>query len=230
MKRRQPDRSVDRHKAPVKPITTQGHLLSLCMMAVVLSLASNIIGAHAGEYRNHEAHEHGVARMNIALEGDILYIELSSPAANIVGFEHHPETQEQKDAIKTAMAKLKAGEMLFDLHPGAQGRLAYVTVDTDIDNGSGHKPESGHTHEQGEHRDNGANHDTEHHEPDEYDNRHSEFTAEYRFLCKKPEKLGHISTMLFRVFPGIEHIEVQILTDKTQTTTELTAQNNKILF
>jgi hypothetical protein len=61
------------------------------------------------------AHEHGVARLNLAVAGNSLTIELFSPAANIVGFEHHPRTQAQKDQVKEARKTLEAAQTLFPL-------------------------------------------------------------------------------------------------------------------
>ena len=59
---------------------------------------------------------------------------------------------------------------------------------------------------------------------------HSEFRAEYHFVCKKPEKLASVDVMLFNVFSGIEHIEVQLLTVTKKTALELTAKKKKIIF
>ena len=39
------------------------------------------------EHASLGAHEHGVAQLNVALDGNTLEIELESPAMNLVGFE-----------------------------------------------------------------------------------------------------------------------------------------------
>jgi hypothetical protein len=52
--------------------------------------------------------------------------------------------------------------------------------------------------------------------------------VEYHFFCKTPDKLSRIEVGLFHVFPGIEHIEVQLLNGTRQTAVELTAKNNTI--
>ena len=204
----------------------------LIIVSVVWGIESNSSDIQAEEYRHHKAHEHGVAHMNVALEGNELYIELISPAANIVGFEHQPRTQEQKAAVKEAIKKLEAGEALFVLPSGAEGELAKSEVYTDIASDSDHKSEDARTHEHNEidkkDEDNKRRHQ-ENHESDKHES-HSEFRAEYHFVCKKPEKLAHIDVMLFSVFPGIEHIEVQLLTGTKQTALDLTAEKNKILF
>lgn len=206
----------------------------LSIIAVVIALGLNLSKVQAGEYRHHQAHEHGVAHMNVAVEGNHLYIEFVSPAANIVGFEHHPRTQEQKAAVQKAIETLKADKKLFVLPPDAESRLAKSTVVTDIVDDSGNESEAEHTHEHGEAHEKARkdkNHSKEEHDADEHEHeRHSEFTADYRFVLKKPEKLKYIDVMLFRIFPGIEHIEVQLLTGTKQTALELTAKKNKIVF
>ena len=204
----------------------------LGIVTVVIALGFSLPQVQAGEQRHHEAHVHGIAHMNVALEGNNLYIELSSPAANIVGFEHHPRTEEQKAAVKTAIESLEAGQKLFALPAGTGGRLVKANVQTDIENDSDHKP--GQTHAQ-DHAESGKEAEVEkhqheeHHEADDHE-RHSEFKAEYHFVFKTPQKLALVDVKLFRIFPGIEHIDVQLLTDTKQTALELTAKNNKIVF
>jgi hypothetical protein len=191
-----------------------------------------VFEVQAGEYRHHEAHEHGVAHMNVAVEGDHLYIEFTSPAANIVGFEHAPNTDEQKTAVQMAIETLKSGKTLFSLPPGAEGRLAESKVETDIIQDSHHEPESAHTHKHGETHgevQEDTHHHKENHETKKQEH-HSDFKASYRFICKKPEKLGYIDVMLFRIFPGIERIEVQLLTGTKQTAQDLTSKKIRIVF
>ena len=111
----------------------------------------------------------------------------------------------------------------------------YITkskVDTDIESDSEHESGAEHNHKHGEmHKkaQKDKNHGKENHKADEHE-RHSEFKAEYHFVCRRPEKLSHIDVMLLRIFPGIEHIEVQLLTGTKQTAVELTANKYKIVF
>ncbi len=204
----------------------------LSIVTVIIGLGTISPNLEAEEFRHHEAHEHGVAHLNVAHDGKNLYIELTSPAANIVGFEYQPRTQEQKAAVKAAIKKLEAGEALFVLPSGVEGGLAKSKVYTDIASDSDNISEDAHTHDHDEisKKDEGdKHHHQENHESNERE-RHSEFKAEYHFVCKKPKKLVYIDVKLFNVFPGIEHIEVQLVTDTRQTALELTAQKNKIIF
>jgi hypothetical protein len=184
----------------------------------VISPGLTLFEVQAIEYRHHEAHKHGVARLNVAVDGNNIYIEFFSPAANIVGFEHPPRNHDQKEAVKGAVNKLQEGDALFILPAGSEGKLVKSSVDTDIDKDADHHSESEHAHGEEEHS-----------EADEHE-RHSEFKAAYHFVCKKPNRLSQIGVKLLRVFPGIEHIEVQLITETKQTAVELTAKNSKILL
>ena len=206
----------------------------LSIIAIVWAVGPRLFCIQAAEYRHHEAHEHGVAHMNVAVERNELYIEFISPAANIVGFEHPPRTQEQKTTVKAAIKKLEAGERLFAFPSGAGGRLVKSKVHTDINNDSGRESNQTKSNQHDEmSRDTGheaEKHGQEEHQHGDEHERHSEFKAEYHFVYKKPEKLVYVDIMLFSVFSGIEQIEVQLLADTKQTAFELTLKKKKILF
>ena len=165
----------------------------------------------------------------MALEDNELLIEFISPAANITGFEHQPKTEQQKIAVNEAIETLKAGEKLFVMPPSAGSSLIKSNVDTELESHAEHESEDKHNHGSSDHHAEKEKHDKEHHKEDEHE-QHSEFKAVYRFACKNPDKLTHIDVKLFRIFEGIEHIEVQLLTPTKQTALELTKDNDKIEF
>jgi hypothetical protein len=72
-------------------------------------------------------------------------------------------------------------------------------------------------------------HHEEHHEA-EKQGRHSDFKAQFHFVCKQPGKLAQLDVMLLSKFSGTEHVEVQLLTVSKQTALTLTAADNKISF
>jgi hypothetical protein len=195
----------------------------------------NLPQIQAEEKRHHKAHVHGIAHLNIALEGNELYVEFTSPAVNIVGFEHQPKTEKEKHAVKEAIETLKAGEKLFIMPPRAGATLTEASVESEIDYESkdshGHDEDARHHDDEKhdkEHHDE-HKHGEEHHDEDEHDV-HSEFKAVYRFACKNPGKLTHVDVMLFQMYKGIEHIEVQLLTPTQQTGLELTGDKSRISF
>jgi hypothetical protein len=201
-------------------------------MTALIAIGSNSPFLLAEETRHHEAHEHGIAHLNVALEGNDLYIELISPAVNILGFEHHPRTNEQKAAVKKAIESLKKGEDLFVLPPEARGKFVKTTVHTNIEGDSDNEHGDDHTHEHdssSKEKDDDQHAHAPDHQGDEHE-RHSEFKAEYNVVCQHPQKIENIDVTLFRMFQGIERIKVQLLSDTRQKALELTATQHKIKF
>ena len=218
----------------MKKALLRNHILAAWMLGFVFILAATSSSTWAGEQRHHDAHVHGIAHLNAAVEGTSIHLEFTSPSANIVGFEYQPRTPEQKDSVRNAIEKLEDGSTLFMPSPEAQCRLSKSSVKTDIEHHDGHDADAEHKHE----HEKDTHHEKEHeHEKDEHHKehenehaRHSEFHSEYQFVCKNPGKLSQMDVMLIQSFPGIEHIEVQLLTEKKQTAQELTAKNHRIKF
>jgi hypothetical protein len=151
--------------------------------------------AQAEEHRQLGAHEHGHARLNIAIEGQALSIELEAPGMDIVGFEHDPGTAEQKAALESAKAKLSDGLKLFAPSPAASCALKSAN----ISNQSEHEDEHGHEAKSGE----------EHH--------HSEFRAEYAFECASPDRLTSMTFGYFQEFPNSQELDVSLISPKGQS-------------
>ena len=80
-----------------------------------------------------------------------------------------------------------------------------------------------------EHHGHEEKHNEDYGDADEHE-RHSEFSAKYQFVCKKPDRLSQIVVRLFHAFPAIEYIEVQLINETKQTAMELTAKKNKIAW
>ncbi len=188
-----------------KPIFRK-HILTVWVLAFAIMLAAASSRTQAAEQRHHDAHVHGVAHLNAAVEGTSIHLEFTSPAANIVRFEHQPRTPEQKDGVRKAIEKLEDGSKLFIPSPEAQCRLSKSSVKTDIEHDADHDAdaEHKHEHEKDAHHGKGKDNDQEHHEENEDEHaRHSEFHSEYQFVCKNPGKLSKMDVMLIQSFQGI---------------------------
>lgn len=85
---------------------------------------------HSDEHRQHDSHMHGIATINMALEGDEVHIELDSPAVNIVGFEHAPSSDADHAALEKAVALLKDGDKLFEFNESAECKLEKAEVES----------------------------------------------------------------------------------------------------
>ena len=182
------------------------HILpGLLMMQTVSMLCGGTAQAEEHAHRQHEAHAHGVAQLNIAIEDQRLHIELSSPAMNLVGFEHTPRNEKEKQHVQQAVAILKQAAPLFELTPAAQCKPVSVDVDSSLIAG-------------------------EHGNHDGYATTHADFRAEYVFECQQVSVLTSMTVGLFKKFPATHDINVRLLTEKGQTAMELNAKSTRIDF
>jgi hypothetical protein len=139
----------------------------------------------------HPSHEHGAASLEVSVDGRTLQIELDGPADNLLGFEHAPQNDAQKKAVARADELLKRANQLFFIPPAAQCQPQPVTVQMKLPT-----PSSGETH--------------------------SEIEAEWRWECAKPEALTYVDVGgLFKAFPRLKQLRVQIATARNQTTVVL---------
>ncbi|MDZ7922618.1 MAG: DUF2796 domain-containing protein [Marinagarivorans sp.] len=66
---------------------------------------------------NPEAHTHGLAQMTVLYEAGQLLIELETPAANMLGFEHSPQNSEQWQQLSQLKKSLTDPKSVIDLQP-----------------------------------------------------------------------------------------------------------------
>ena len=78
-----------------------------------------VIGATAllGFYASQAAaqHVHGVIELGVVVDGDALAISLHAPLSDVVGFEHAPNSDEQRAAIEKAASLLSDPEQMFGI-------------------------------------------------------------------------------------------------------------------
>jgi hypothetical protein len=176
--------------------------------------------AFADDHRQHGAHEHGIGKLNIAQEGREIRLELDSPAANIVGFEHVPGTEADHDILEKAMARLRDGTRMFLFPAAAACRLAEARVETPLMDENGDEP-PGHEEHRAHDDDDPHGHDGE---------THADITADYRFTCAHPEKLDQVTVQLFETFPMTERLQVQFIIETRQGAAELSASQPVLRF
>lgn len=160
------------------------------LMALLLSASLPIQAGKHHHHHNHDAHVHGEARLELVLEGNTLDIAFHSPAHNLVGFEHEPRTDDERQHIAAAVATLKAGEKLFSLD-GGDCTLAESSVNQ--------QPPA----------DKSQPHDKHDHKPSNDTETHREFEAQYRYQCATADSLRRIRVDITRAFPGVEKITAE---------------------
>jgi hypothetical protein len=169
------------------------------------AMAATALPAWAeGPQRQLGAHVHGHGRLNIAIEGKKMSMELEVPGADIVGFEHEPSTPGQRAALAEARAKLANAAALFAPEPKAGCALDRVTVSTEAE------------HDHHDHGDKSAASSQE-----KEGGGHSEFHGEYTFVCTSPSRLTSMTFDYFKEFPNAQELDVTIVSAKGQLSFEV---------
>ncbi|MCI5101398.1 zinc uptake protein ZrgA [Phaeobacter italicus] len=124
--------------------------------------------ALAEESRQLGTHEHGVGLMNMAIDGDVLAIEMNVPGADIVGFEHAATAEADRAAVERALAVLADPANLIALPAAAACRMdeavAHLLGDTEAASDE-HAAHDDHAHDDHDHASEGHDdHDHDSHD------------------------------------------------------------------
>ncbi|UTT83788.1 DUF2796 domain-containing protein [Vibrio pelagius] len=208
------------------------------ILAVVIGMTVSTTAIADDHFRSHDAHVHGAVEVNIAQDGKELLVEVTAPGADVVGFEHAPQTPEQVATLEKATALLNQPNKLFAFE-GADCTLEYKSVTHTLgeDDHEGHDHDKhDHGHHEGHDHD---KHDHENHEGHDHDQHehhdhaaggHGEFTIEYHYQCSNVAKLDTVETQWFSNFANTESMTVNLLTDRAQTQQKLTPSNTSFRF
>ena len=199
-----------------------------------------------------EAHEHGRAALKAAVTANELLVEFSSPLANIVGFEHAPADDADRQALATATAALMEPSQIVGLStaaactPNGTATLdapEYMTAGHNADHEAHDEHHDEHEqHAAEQHHDDHDDHDEEHeqhadhddhadeheHHAGDHDEAHADVRVTYRFVCAKPESLVVLAFMGFERFPGIEHVDVEAVGERGFAAGELTRRQPRL--
>jgi hypothetical protein len=197
-----------------------------------ITLAMSVISASA-----HEAHEHGTARVNLTVEGSRVEIELETPLANLISFEHAPATEAQKKEVRDMAAALRDTGRLFIFPAAAQCRLEKISLESEVIGDTllapagepavaAAKAKGAKAGAHADHEDHEDHADHEDHE--EGEETHADLDVEMSFVCQNPGALKQIEIGMFKVFPNLHEIEVQMLTPKGQGAASL-GKNSSVI-
>lgn len=174
---------------------------------LIIALAAT--PAFAQETRQMEAHEHGTGRLNIAVEGNTVAMELHAPGADIVGFEYAPESDADQAKVAAAVEALEAPLDLFVLPEAAGCRVTETHAALELEGEDVHEGHDEHEAHEEEH-----DHEEGHDDHDDHaaEAGHSGFQAEYSLTCENPSALTRIEFAYFAQFENALELEVQVVT------------------
>jgi hypothetical protein len=159
----------------------------LMTLFIFLSVNINADEDEHSEHRHHEAHVHGQAEMNILIDDTTFVFEINSPALNLLGFEHEPGTDAEKETVH------KVNKMLLD--------YKNIVAVADMDCKQSQNQMTAPFDEE--------DHDHNHHHGENHGDGHSEYYLFYSLSCKDIKKIEQIKIKLFDNFPGFESVDVK---------------------
>jgi hypothetical protein len=137
------------------------------------------------------AHEHGVARLDIASESGRVLLDLDTPLDNLLGFEHAPRTDAERQRAELMVARLRAAATLFQIDPAAGCTLARVDLQSAALALGPVVAAS-------------------------KDAAHGQLEGHFEFTCKPGARAGFVEVGLFEAFAPLRRIELQVVTPKGQ--------------
>ncbi|MCE7765607.1 DUF2796 domain-containing protein [Pseudomonas putida] len=157
------------------------------------------------------AHEHGVAKVNVVLDGNTLELELDSPAMNLVGFEHAASSDADKAKVAAVRQQLEQPLKLFGLSAAANCKEEQQELESPLFGDAAKADDEGDEHA--------------------HDHQHSDIGAHYQLTCANPDKLAQVDlTPLFRAFPATQKINVQLIGPNGQKGVETTPAKAAVAF
>ncbi|MFT6388877.1 MAG: G3E family GTPase [Cellvibrionaceae bacterium] len=180
--------------------------LSLLLISALTSLHS--IAA--------DKHVHGEAELFVAIESNQILIEMESPAANILGFEHEPNTSQQKAILKSSVNTLQDYRKLIEIEGGGCNQVdvfveSPFTINTTTSSKNDH-----HDH------DKPKPHKHEHEETSR--ETHSAFHVGYTLECKDSSEVKTLTLNVFKAFPKVKTMQVNWASTRGQGTQKVSAK------
>ncbi|MGZ8202721.1 MAG: DUF2796 domain-containing protein [Burkholderiales bacterium] len=166
---------------------TSARLRSLC---AAFTGAFTFLPAHANAQGGHV---HGAGTLQVAVEGERLSLQFSSPLDNLVGFERAPRTDREKERVRQMVERLQKAEELFKPSPEARCSRSSVTLDSPILDGKAAK------------------------------GGHAALTASIEFRCQQPQNLKSMTVAIFDPFPKLVRVDAQVAGAKKQRATRITS-------
>ncbi|MEO8924211.1 MAG: DUF2796 domain-containing protein [Caldimonas sp.] len=142
------------------------------------------------------AHVHGVAKLGIAMQGKVVTISFESPLDSLIGFEHRPGSPAEQAAAAALQARMRAPRELFQFNAEAACSLVKAQGESAI---FGPAPAAAAGDE------------------------HADLDASFEYSCAQPAKLATVDTGLFKSYPRLHKLDVEIATDKGQFKQTLTS-------
>jgi len=161
------------------------------------------------QHKNHhgyQAHEHGVANMQLVIMENEILIEVHSPLFNMLGFEHQANSSTQQKLIQQQLQLINQAK-LIELDAKAQCQVLSKTVKHPFENKLQAKDQ------------------------DTPQAKHRDIHFEYHLRCQKPRNLKQINMdNLFSAWQHLQSLRVEWIYHNHQSAVKLTREMPVLSF
>lgn len=178
--------------------------------------------------RAHEpgAHVHGTGSLEIAIDGTMVQINLYSPLDNLLGFEHAPANEKERQAARAMALKLHQGGTLFILTPEARCRLETSRLESPVLAPDLLMPAS--DSDKSADKSDGRKDNTSKAALPASSDMHGELEATWQFRCALPQALRGLDVRLFPAFPGLRRLDAAVAGPKGQSSAKLSPESTRL--
>lgn len=160
---------------------------------------------------NPGAHQHGHADLQMAIDNERVDLLLLSPAYNLIGFEHKPRTDEQRQRVNDTEQWVSETAMINTVAGNCTLVSSAMHVGWGEAKGDGHKHDHGHSH----------SHSHSHNHDNDHDSGHADIEITQTLNCPGLSESAQFETGLMARFPELEHLNVQWVGPQGQGATRL---------
>ncbi|WP_214130277.1 ZrgA family zinc uptake protein [Alteromonas oceanisediminis] len=174
------------------------------LLALGLCCCVAVSSAHA------QAHIHGVGSVMLVQQGNTWQVEVMVPLADALGFEHAPETPEQKahaQALRETLATYRA--VLEFAHTCQQVSQSLTLFEP--------------THEHDEHE-TAHKHGHDH----QHEHKHQDVTARFVLECERP--VEGVTLTIFDTMDSLSSVQVQWISAQGQGAKQVSQNNRNVVF
>ncbi|GCL62948.1 ZrgA family zinc uptake protein [Pseudaquabacterium pictum] len=160
--------------------------------ALALALSALLVGAAQAA----GAHQHGVAALQVVVDGNSLTVSLDSPLDNLLGFERGPRTEAERKAVQAMAQRLRNAGTLLVPAAAAQCQLQGVDLASDVIAPALLAATAAATTAAA---------------PAAAGSGHADLEAGFRFQCAQPQALKALDVAgLFQAFPRLKQLDAAL--------------------
>ncbi|MCL7943290.1 DUF2796 domain-containing protein [Marinobacter sp. ATCH36] len=202
---------------PIRTLITTTSWRPMFLTLGFLAAASTLpVAVQAAD--NPGAHEHGRAKLQIAVENTSIDLIFISPAYNLAGFEHEARTDEETTRLADIDQWLRSTPLVNT--NGADCRVTAAAVE--LGGESQHED-----HGDGHHDDHHDHHDEDHHDHAEHHDEatHREYDVSQQLECDGIGGAVRLTSALMEEFDNLEELVVEWVSPSGQGSARLTSSN-----